>query len=288
MTTVIAQMFSGSPVNEETIFDIEFTDEHIVDGVYCQVQFSFTPLGGNDAIGVDWGDGTKQDWPKAQTLLAHNWDAKGRYRVRFDRRLKWFRFTTAYAIDAATRRIRATVRHLVYPLQWGDFVESAQGTYCGWSGSREGRGIRGGIIPWGKSITTTFCCYERNPNLTGPIPKWGPSVTVCDGTYQHCSGLVGKIPPWPKKAESCDQCYTSTGVTGTIPAWPETMTSARMCYQDCKGLTGAWTDDPDLLMPERMNGQEGSVTDHDYVVKDASEGLRALFYEDWGGTRARP
>ena len=80
----------------------------------------------------------------------------------------------------------------------------------------------------------------------------------------------------------------NTGVTGTIPAWPETMTRARMCYQDCKGLTGAWTDEPELLMPDRMNGQEGLVTDHDDVVKDASDALRALFYEDWGGTRAKP
>ena len=64
MTTLIAQMFAGSPVSEETVFDIEFTDEHIVDGVYCQVQFSFTPLDGNDAIGVDWGDGIWRDRPK--------------------------------------------------------------------------------------------------------------------------------------------------------------------------------------------------------------------------------
>ena len=152
MTTLIAQMFAGSPVNEETVFDIEFTDEHIVDGVYCQVQFSFTPLEGNDAIGVDWGDGTKQDWPKASRTMAHNWSARGRYRVRFDKRLRWFRLTTAYAIYTGTSNVRAVVRPYVEPIMWGDFVESAQGTYCGWTGTREGRGIRGGIIPWGKSI----------------------------------------------------------------------------------------------------------------------------------------
>ncbi|MBQ3747299.1 MAG: hypothetical protein II863_07795, partial [Kiritimatiellae bacterium] len=100
--------------------------------------------------------------------------------------------------------------------------------------------------------------------------------------------LGGRIPPWPKDGESCDQCYLGTGATGLIPAWPETMTSARMCYQDCKSLTGAWTDDPVLLMPESMNGQQGAVTDHDDVVKDASDALRALFYEEWGGTRTRP
>ena len=46
--------------------------------------------------------------------------------------------------------------------------------------------------------------------------------------------------------------------------------------------------DPVLLMPESMNGQQGAVTDHDDVVKDASDALRALFYEEWGGTRTRP
>jgi hypothetical protein len=40
-------------------------------------------------------------------------------------------------------------------------------------------------------------------------------------------------------------------------------------------------------MPETMNGQEGYVTDHDDVVSGTGEALRALFYEDWGGTRIR-
>ena len=214
-------------------------------------------------------------------MLAHNWEARGRYRVKFDRRLKWFRFTEAYAIDKESGRVRAIVRPLVYPIQWGDYVESAQATYCGW------RGVTGRVIPWGKSIKTTFCCYERCANITGPFPKWGPSVTDCTGTYQYSSGLAGPVPPWPKNATAGDQCYLGTGATGIIPAWPETMTSARMCYQGCTGLTGAWTDDPVLLMPESMNGQQGAVTDHDGVVAGAGEGLRSLFYEDWGGTKIR-
>ena len=87
MTAVMAQMFAGrEPLNEETAFDIEFTDEHIADGIYCQVQFEITPRAGFDAVGVDWGDGTKQDWPKASRTMAHNWSARGRYRVRFDSR----------------------------------------------------------------------------------------------------------------------------------------------------------------------------------------------------------
>ena len=282
MTAVMAQMFAGrEPLNEETAFDIEFTDEHIVDGIYCQVQFEITPRAGFDAVGVDWGDGTKQDWPKASRTMAHNWSARGRYRVRLDRRLKWFRFTTAYAIYTGTSNVRAVVRPYVEPVAWGDFVESAQGTYCGW------RGLRGKVPKWGKSITTAFCCYQGGTNLTGGFPKWGPSFTDCTGVYDGCSGLGGTLPPWPKEMAKCDQCYQNTLAEGAIPAWPANVESGRMCYKGCAALVGAWTDDPLLLMPETMNGQEGYVTDHDDVVSGTGEALRALFYEDWGGTKIR-
>ena len=70
MIAAMMQMFSGGePLKEETIFDIEFTDEHLIDEVYCQVQFNFTPLDGNDAIGVDWGDGVRQDWSAPSYIL---------------------------------------------------------------------------------------------------------------------------------------------------------------------------------------------------------------------------
>ena len=282
MIAAMMQMFSGGePLKEETIFDIEFTDEHLIDEVYCQVQFSFTPLDGNDAIGVDWGDGVRQDWPKTQTLLAHNWDAKGRYRVRFDRRLKWFRFTEAYAINKSDGRIRAIVRPFVYPVQWGDYVESAKGTYCAW------RGVRGTAPKWGRSMKDAFCCYQYCTNLTGGFPKWGPSFTDCTGVYDGCTGMGGVLPAWPKSMTKCDQCYRGTGASGIIPAWPDAIASGRYCYQNCTALTGAWADDPVLLMPESMNGQQGAVTDHDGVVAGAGEGLRSLFYEDWGGTKIR-
>ena len=36
MTAAIAQMFAGGgPLNEDTVFDIEFTDEHVADGGPC-------------------------------------------------------------------------------------------------------------------------------------------------------------------------------------------------------------------------------------------------------------
>ena len=190
------QMFAGEPLKDNTVFDLDFDEIEVPEGGYCQIQFYITPRAGFDAVGVDWGDGTVQDWPKSQYTMYHNWTAPGHYRVRLDKRLKWFRFTNCWTVKDGRSY---SARPLLRPVQWGDFVESAQGTYCGMTGSREGRGIQGGIIPWGKSIKSTFCCYERNPNLVGPIPKWGPSVTECDGTYQYCSGIDEESDPVFKK-----------------------------------------------------------------------------------------
>ena len=105
--------------------------------------------------------------------------------------------------------------------------------------------------------------------------------------YDGCTGMGGALPPWPKAMTKCDQCYQNTLAEGAIPAWPANVESGRMCYKGCAALVGAWTDDPLLLMPETMNGQEGYVTDHDDVVSGTGEALRALFYEDWGGTKIR-
>ena len=269
------------PWKEETIFDISFEDWEIQGG-YCQVQFYQTPRDGFDAIGVDWGDGMVQDWPKSRYTMYHNWTQAGRYRVRFDKRLKWYRFTECFTVTSDGRSLVS--RPAVFPVQWGDWVESAKGTFCAWNNSDHG-GVQGRVIPWGKSLRDTFCCYQFCTDITGSFPKWGPSVTDCTGTFDGCKGLSGTIPPWPKNATSGSQCYQNTNVTGIIPAWPETMTSARMCYKGCTALTGAWTTEAELLMPERMNGQEGYVTDHDEVVADASDALRLLFNSDWGGTR---
>ncbi len=280
MIAAIMQMFDCA-MKEETIFDIVFEDWEIREN-YCQVQFYQTPLDGFDAIGVDWGDGTVQEWPKSRYTMYHNWSAPGRYRVKFDRRLKWFRFTECFTVTPDGRSLVS--RPAVFPVQWGDFVESAQGTFGAWNNADHG-GVQGRVIPWGKSIKSTFCCYQFCTDIEGPFPKWGPSVTDCTGTFDGCTGLVGPVPPWPKNASSGTQCYQKTGATGLIPAWPETMTEASRCYQGCTELTGAWTDDPELLMPTQIDKDKDGLCAHLDVVTDASDAVRRLFNADWGGTR---
>ncbi|MBR2939891.1 MAG: hypothetical protein IKC14_01120, partial [Kiritimatiellae bacterium] len=128
MMAAMMQLFAGEPLKEYTVFDLDFDEIEVPDGGYCQIQFYITPRAGFDAVGVDWGDGNVQDWPRSQYTMYHNWTAPGHYRVRLDKRLKWFRFTNCWTVkDGRTYSARPLLR----PVQWGDFVESAQGTYCG-------------------------------------------------------------------------------------------------------------------------------------------------------------
>ena len=53
------------------------------------------------------------------------------------------------------------------------------------------------------------------------------------------------------------------------------------CYAYCTGLTGAWTDDPALLMPT-------NITSHGGTVYCASAALTSLFYKSWGGSLDDP
>ncbi len=282
MITAFMQLLSPRAVNEDTILEIEFDDTEIVEGSFCQLQFEMKPLDGEDAIGVDWGDGTVQDWPRSEFRMNHSWTAPGLYTVRFDRRLKWFRFTGGYTVLGSRM---AQARPLARILQWGDFVEDASGAFCNWTGTREGRGIQGKVPEWGKSIKDTSCCFQGCVLMTGGFPKWGPEVTDCAATYDTCRGLSGPLPPWPRNATDASQCFQATGATGKIPAWPAAMTAASRCYQNCTGLTGAWTEDPAALMPKNAATGSDAIVQHWDVVTGAGEALRALFDEDWGGTR---
>ena len=87
MIAEMRQAFGTGKPREETVFDVEFTEEHVIDGVFCQVQFEVRPRAGFDAVGVDWGDGETMDWPATSRRMAHNWSDRGRFRVTLDARL---------------------------------------------------------------------------------------------------------------------------------------------------------------------------------------------------------
>ena len=165
---------------------------------------------------------------------------------------------------------------------WNDKITNAAGTYSNCIG------LTGEIPAWNDKITSADDTYSYCSGLTGSIPAWNDKITNAQKTYFTCSGLTGSIPAWNDKITNAMATFSRCpGLTGDIPKWGAAITTTGIesfwcgTYADCTGLTGAWTDDPDELMPT-------NITSHDRTVRGCSDSLRALFYSDWGGTRTKP
>ncbi len=220
------------PKHAETELEVEFVDYEISDG-YCQLQLQVISREGFGKVTVDWGDGTADEW--ATGMAWHNYRSVGRFSVRIGEEARWFRFWACYTVTAAGRTL--TSRPQVWLGRWGDWLESAEGTFAGWSDPHHG-GLKGRLPPWGASITNTECCYEYCTDVEGPFPKWTDAITNATGTYQHCE-LDGPLPRWGKNIEECGFCYyMCSKVRGGFPAWPEKCTYTNSCYYGCTLLEG--------------------------------------------------
>ena len=227
------QMQTIRPFNPDTVFDISFEEYEIRDG-YCQIQFRFTLLPGQASFTVDWGDGTVEQVSGYEAW--HNYRSVGTFRVRLGPQLKWWRLWECYTVTGDGRPLVSRPR--IRPICWSDTLESCSGTYCGWSQSDHG-GVVGRVIPWGRSITSTFCCYQFCSDITGPFPAWTDTITDATGTFDRCRGLSGRIPRWGRNITKVAQCYCDcTGAVGCFPPWPARCTQFSSCYEGATGLHG--------------------------------------------------
>lgn len=156
---------------------------------------------------------------------------------------------------------------------WPDSVTRVDGCYTKCSL------LRGNIPDWTKNIEYASETYRECSGLTGSIPEWNDALIDVSGVYMGCR-ISGKIPKWNNTITSCNYAFLNcVGLTGDIPEWNDSIRNVYSTYKNCSGLTGAWTDDADLLMPSRIT-QAGNC------VAGTADTLRALFYPTWGGTRA--
>ena len=251
------------------------------------VAFAITLLSGHASATVDWGDGTSST--HTSSPASHAYAADGSFVVKISDDISTFR-----VYDYAASRPFVTAA-----LRWGDSVTSAATTY------RECSNLTGFVPRWPDTLTSASYTYYNCTGLTGApadwsgctaltdvsytyrgctklvgeIKAWPPNAKNTDCSYALCSGLYGDVPAWPDSVTAAFDTFWNTKVSGNIKPWPPAMFSARYTYESCKYLTGAWTDDPDELMP--------NIRYHDHCVTDASAALRALFYSDWGGTRTK-
>ena len=109
--------------------------------------------------------------------------------------------------------------------------------------------------------------------------------------YANCPNAVGPFVAWPERCVEFGYCYENcTGLSGPLPPWPETAEDLTNAYPGCTGLTGAWTTDPAELMPmEKVRYAPDSDFYRCYdCVEDASEALRSIFWDSWGGDIPQP
>ena len=226
--------------NDETVFDVEFVDWEIREN-YCQLQIQVGRFVNKyDSITIDWGDGTVDH--QTTYLAWHNYTAVGRYTIRIGRECRWFRVWDCYTVTKQGQPL--TSRPQMWLHHWSDWLESAEGSFCSWSNSAHG-GLKGTLPPWGRSITTTYCCFEYCTDIEGKFPEWTDAITDACGTYQHCK-LTGPLPKWGKNIERCGFCYYMCNtVEGRFLPWPERCVETASCYYGCTRLVGdvpPWPD----------------------------------------------
>ena len=253
-------MISEMGFNECSEFLITFVDYEIGE-LYCQLQLRLSRRAGFAECLVDWGDGTVDR--VTETQFFHNYTKVGTYRVRIGPEARWWRLWECYTAQSLGYGIRYLYsRPKIVPLCWSDTLESCSGTYCGWSDSHHG-GVVGSPIPWGRAVTSTFCCYQFCRDLTGLatwwtrsivdatgtydgcvnlrsyIPDWGPDIVRVSQCYQGCTGLYGRIPKWPERCLEMSYCYSGcSGLEGEVPAWPSTGVNLDFVFDGCSGLRG--------------------------------------------------
>ena len=245
------------PWQDVTVFDVEFVDYEIRDS-YCQLQIQVGRFVDQyESITIDWGDGTVDH--QATYLAWHNYTSVGRYTIRIGKEARWFRVWDCYTVTSDGRTLIS--RPQMWLRHWSDWLESAEGTFCGWSDPAHG-GLKGTLPPWGQSITTTRCCFEYCTDIEGKFPKWTNTITDAGGTYQHvklqdripkwgknivragfcfykCPNVSGPVPPWPSGCVELSSCYCGcTDLAGEIPPWPAAAQELDNVYKDCSGLVG--------------------------------------------------
>lgn len=307
--------------SRDSEFLLRLSDADVGTG-FVQLQLRMTLRSGFSSCSVDWGDGTRLSCSTYDVV--HNYASKGQYFVRIGPEAKWWRIWGCVRAEGRVlTNVRPEIvpqrwsDHLescegTYcgwsgvrgnAIPWGFSLTNVRCCYQGC------QGIHGSVPSWRPSITDAAGAYSGCSGLTGRVPAWGDKIVDASSCYDGCTGLYGNIPEWPEGCKAMNACYRNcSGLYGTVPRWPfdceeadetyrgcakiygnirawmPSMKCVSMCYMGCTGLTGAWTSDPHVLMPERQFG----IRCFD-VVTGASDSLRALFWDDpWGGTLPRP
>ena len=232
-----------------------------------EVEVKPTGDGSTVTTTIDWGDGetTSVALGKSEQALKHTYAKHGEY--------------TIVISDTVSRPVHyygysASYKYVTAMLRWGDSVTSAYEAFVNCPNFVK-------TARWNDNITTTYMAYQACSSFKGPAYNWNDKTTNATRTYCGCTNLEGDVPAWGASVTEARYCFEfNYKISGKIKPWPTTMRDTYACYRQCYALEGAWTDDPDELMPSHIIG-------HNNTVDRASAAIRALFYSDWAGSRSK-
>lgn len=220
--------------NRDTVFEISFIDGEI-QGSGCQLQMRCRRRADRARIAVDWGDGEWNEWTQdGEFILWHNFRGFGPYTVRIDDGLSWFRLRDALALSPDGPLI---CRPNIRPVQWGDWVESAEGTYCGWNRwYGDMKGVWGTPPRWGRRTRSATSCYEADLAVCGAPAAWTAAIEECSNCYRG-TAVSGRVPNWNSAVRNVYGCYDGcAGLTGRLPPWPPSATNLSRVFAGCNGI----------------------------------------------------
>lgn len=269
MVAAKCQLYGVRPLEKESVFDIYIAENEVAGG-WCQLQLEVARRRGFGSYTIEWGDGNRNE--TGASKIYHNYVKSGIYTVKIGEGARWWRLLSAYTCASDGRSW--TSKPKIIPKCWSDYLESAQGTYCGWNDPVHG-GVQGGIIEWGRSITTTLGCYQGAEGVTGGIPPWPELVTNVAATYDGAGGLSGDIPKWGREIVTLNQTFSGcAGLNATVKAWPEKAVELSACFRGVKNLRGAvpaWTKGAG-----RLNSVFEGCTSLTGVLPEWPEGVKDL------------
>lgn len=130
-------------------------------------------------------------------------------------------------------------------------------------------------------ISANYMFYDcTNINVVSiPDMDMCKNLTSVQGMFYGCSSMIlTQIPKLPNSVENMEFMFKDcSSITPPINKWPLNLVNANGTYQNCVGITGAWTDVSEELMPS-------TIKNHLNTVDGASDTIRNMFTHDWGGS----
>ena len=133
------------------------------------------------------------------------------------------------------------------------------------------------------NISNISHTYERPGRYVVQIEGKARRVSLgitCSGNIigQYITNIIRLSDALTSLSQIMDLHNHANRLNCILPKWPGNCVNVYYAYRNCKGFTGVFSEDENLLMPSRITNHTGCVT-------NCSSDIMSKFRSDWGGTK---